>query len=52
MRDPSQELAGPWASGALAAHILSPRGRLLQGWLIDLDGGQTKTDIGNLRQRP
>jgi 3-oxoacyl-[acyl-carrier protein] reductase len=27
----------------LAAYILSPQGRLLQGALIDLDGGQTKT---------
>ncbi len=27
----------------LAAFILSPEGRLLQGSLIDLDGGQTKT---------
>jgi NAD(P)-dependent dehydrogenase (short-subunit alcohol dehydrogenase family) len=27
----------------LAAFILSPEGRLLQGALIDLDGGQTKT---------
>ncbi len=27
----------------LAAYILSPQGRLLQGSLIDLDGGQTKT---------
>ncbi len=28
---------------ALAAFILSPAGRLLQGALIDMDGGQTKT---------
>jgi 3-oxoacyl-[acyl-carrier protein] reductase len=27
----------------LAAFILSPQSRLLQGALIDLDGGQTKT---------
>ena len=27
----------------LAAFVLSPQGRLLQGSLIDLDGGQTKT---------
>jgi NAD(P)-dependent dehydrogenase (short-subunit alcohol dehydrogenase family) len=27
----------------LAAFILSPEGRLLQGALVDLDGGQTKT---------
>ena len=28
---------------ALAAFVLSPAGRLLQGSLIDMDGGQTKT---------
>jgi 3-oxoacyl-[acyl-carrier protein] reductase len=28
---------------ALAAFVLSPEGRLLQGSLIDIDGGQTKT---------
>jgi NAD(P)-dependent dehydrogenase (short-subunit alcohol dehydrogenase family) len=28
---------------ALVAFILSPHGRLLQGALIDADGGQTKT---------
>ena len=28
---------------ALVAFILSPHGRLLQGSLIDADGGQTKT---------
>jgi len=36
-------LGEPEDVAALAAFILSPHGRLLQGSLIDLDGGQTKT---------
>lgn len=37
------KLGEPEDIANLAAYILSPHGRLLQGSLIDLDGGQTKT---------
>ena len=36
-------LGEPEDVAALAAFVVSPQGRLLQGSLIDLDGGQTKT---------
>lgn len=37
------QIGEPEDIAALAAFILSPQGRLLQGALIDMDGGQTKT---------
>ena len=36
-------LGEPEDLAALAAFILSPQNRWMQGSLIDLDGGQTKT---------